>query len=65
MIVNFSVRLKLWYAVSYFKNTSALMRNAHSFISTVAAFSAAQSRAEGGVCEFSNLIIVLVGSENL
>lgn len=37
MIVNFSLRLKLWFAVSFFKIASALMRSAHSYVSTSAA----------------------------
>lgn len=49
MIVNFSVRLKLWFAVSFFKNASALMRSAHSYAITSAAISKAWSKAEG-VC---------------
>lgn len=36
------------------------MRSAHSYIGTVAAFSNAQSKAEGGVCAFSTLTIVFI-----
>lgn len=36
------------------------MRSARSFISTVAAFSAAQNKADRGMCEFSTLIIVFI-----
>lgn len=36
------------------------MRSAHSYISTVAAFSNAQSKAEGEVCAFSTLTIVFI-----
>lgn len=47
IIVNFSLRLKLWFAVGYFKNTSALTRSACSYITAVAAFGNAQSEAQG------------------
>lgn len=36
------------------------MRSAHSYIGAVAAFSNAQSKAEGGVCAFSTLTIVFI-----
>lgn len=59
MIVNFS-RLKLWFAVSCFKNTSILMWSACSYISTIAAFSNAQSEVEGGMSAFSTLTVVFI-----
>lgn len=59
MSVNLS-RLKLWFAVSCFKNTFFLVRSAHSCISTIAAFSNAQSKVEGGMSAFSALTVVFI-----